>query len=709
MKATLLRIRNMKGTTRDVPLSGLDVLVGPNGSGKTTIQQALALAVIGYVPGQGEKPAAIMQLASADHMMAGLDLDNGFRFERVFERSRKRAKDGSISIVDSQSITLSPSGGESGVKARDARIQDVLGRFIPAFDLSKWFEVSDTERRNLCLTLVPGEIDRDFARRYLRDALLTDALKQNDAVGYEITSSLIDECLQEWRAGLNAQAGILAMQGWASAQQTIWNKRERDAVGAVRELSEIQAKRSETERGLAENEAKRDRLQTELVDAERDLAVTQERENAASQRATRIHALGVTIERLRGELAACDAEAFQAQRAALVAQIRPVPEVDEREGELDALAARREDAQRRRNAAADRVSTLRAAVAQTQKTLRQIQQGIPTCVIDARVSCPKDWTKVGATLAPVADKEQAELADAEAALAEIDRELEAVETDRKAVTAEVRIAREGARTISEANAEIQKSIVKVDEAAAKAETERQRIDRELAAAEAEKRSLAAHVEGLTLPIDAVQARCAGLKAQIEELKATIVEQRKQRDAYIVMQQSLNSANTAEVTAACVRALVGAVGPNALAGVALKQGLGALAHEITHSLRAMGIQRDAAIITESAQGHEIFDIGWTDGANVRPYGALSTGERALLVTAMVVAFLQRAKVPLRVVTLDNAENLDPDNLQRLMSGLHDLYMAGMIDNAVLSGVLSEEAVKHPGWTVHALSGVGVGVA
>ena len=707
MRATTLSLHDIKGSTGEVALSGRDVFLGPNGSGKTTIQQAISLALLGYIPGIERKPSGALQLSSGDVLEVGLGFDSGFRFGRTYRRTRQRGKDGAPVVSDSQDVTVSPGQAEKNPTERDARVARECGRFVVALDLAEFVNATASQRRTFCSSLLPdgGEMDVDAARTYLVERLLTDALELNDPAGYEAMRGFITECLAEWREGLDAQAGLTAMRSWAAAQQSIWNKRERDAVGAIRELSDLRARQQETDRDLGADERRLKELNAELVSATEDLTRAQEQVKAAATRAA-------SLEKLRGEIASLEAALLrsvdeavapeEARLAEIRSRIREVPVVDEREAELDEIAHRREAAVARRGAAADLLAECRADLSKSQKTMAQVKAGISTCVIDDRIGCPKNWAGVEQGLAPMVAEAEQDVEHATSALKAIDDEIAECEEARKRVMAEVRNARTAAKAIETANQKAVEEEAALRTASEEAQKARAAKEQRLAHLREQLRSAEEAPVDPILPTDLLQKRVDGLGANITTVEEQIAVKRKQRDTLVAMQAAMGDATSAESKAACVRSLVDAVGPNGLQGEVLKRGIGAIAADVTEVLRLMNVDREAVFVCESARGAEVFDFGWFGPDGPRIFSALSTGERALYSTALVAAFLKRANPPFRCICLDNVENLDPANFARLLDGLDALIEAGRIDNVILSGVIDRRVMKaFPRWDVHEL--------
>jgi exonuclease SbcC len=143
----------------------------------------------------------------------------------------------------------------------------------------------------------------------------------------------------------------------------------------------------------------------------------------------------------------------------------------------------------------------------------------------------------------------------------------------------------------------------------------------------------------------------------------------------------------------------AVGAKGLQGELVKDALAPLTEAIQAKLTAMDIDKAFYFQTESDGGKEIFQFGWkaADGER-RNFDALSTGEQLLLLIALMVTVIERADPPSKILIIDNAEQLDSENLRRV---LHGLTTAGAnLDNIVFLGVMDllDIQPEADGWTV-----------
>jgi DNA repair exonuclease SbcCD ATPase subunit len=90
MKIQRVDYKNLKGGTDSVVLGPATLIYGPNFTGKTTIIDAIKLALLGYHPGLDKTAGGVMELASGDELKAAVVLDSGQVVGHVWTRAGGR-------------------------------------------------------------------------------------------------------------------------------------------------------------------------------------------------------------------------------------------------------------------------------------------------------------------------------------------------------------------------------------------------------------------------------------------------------------------------------------------------------------------------------------------------------------------------------------------------------------------------------------------
>lgn len=706
-RITEVGLFGFKGQHATERLSGLDLFTGANGIGKSARLEAASLAILGYVPGRGRKADDTMALAAGDAMSVGLTLDSGFNCLRSFDRKTStHRRTGESTVKITETVTASPSAGEANDTERKTRIAAELGSFGIHLDFAEFLGLSPAKRREFLYSLVSGaeEWTRGRVEELLRRRLLTDELLRNNPEAHSAMEGTIDEALGEWKDGLTVQDGVTAMLEWAKAQASYWNSKRRDAEGAVRQLAELKNQLSATDRDIIERKATLESMREELTSATAEIARAQEIRASWDIRQKRLAALREELAQLEG-ICYPDTSETGREIERLGALIKE-PEIDDggkSDVEIAAISARIEEAnrelaeaQRTRVAAATEAETMRRA-AETASSVGGL------CVVSKLIRCDKDFTPFIEHMATKADERQAAAFDASQAEA-------AITTQLKAFREHERVLKEAETARLRAISARQHENERLRKAIAQLENEKSSAIRTVEKEAARREALAEDIERLeNEPVRAVpetdilEKQVAGLRAQIAEMQLATEEQEKARVTLTNMQGAMIETGQSEHKYNAARNIQEELGPHGVQGELLKAGLEPLREEIDGNLKAFGISNEFAFLTQSDRGAETFDFGWLTGDTFVSYDALSTGQRILVLVAMLTALLNRACPPVRLLTIDNIENLDSLNRHALLAGLAALHVDGKLDNVLAAGVIEDEPPT--GWTVHRMDAAG----
>jgi exonuclease SbcC len=208
-------------------------------------------------------------------------------------------------------------------------------------------------------------------------------------------------------------------------------------------------------------------------------------------------------------------------------------------------------------------------------------------------------------------------------------------------------------------------------------------------------------EWLLIDTAALRERERELTAEIDSLKSKIAEQTKARNALGNLKNSIADGIAAGYHAEAWKRIAEAVGPKGLQGEMVKDVLAPLTEDIQAKLRQMNIDRTFYFQTMDDKGKEVFQFGWQDSdGKRRNFDALSTGEQMLLLIALMTTIIERLNPPLKILVIDNAENLDSGNIRRVLNGL--TTAGANLDNIIFIGVMNISPDDAPGWHVWNLS-------
>ena len=162
-------------------------------------------------------------------MSVGLKTDR-FQLTRAFAKNEKRnARDGSVSVTIKENILVSPGAAERTDTEKNLRIQSEIGHFPVMMDFSEFLNLSDTKRRDFIYSL--GGID---SATWTRD------------------------------------------------------RKQKDAQGAVRQISDMKNDMAETDRNIATLKQELETLQNQLISVEKSISADEEKKKAAEKRTARM-------------------------------------------------------------------------------------------------------------------------------------------------------------------------------------------------------------------------------------------------------------------------------------------------------------------------------------------------------------------------------------------------------------------------------------
>lgn len=695
------------------PLTGRDIFVGPNGSGKSSRIEGIALALLGYCPNSGKTAQDTFKYATGDQISVGLRIDNGFKFERRFTKKVKsNIKTGELDVKINQTIDLEPSPGKLKETEKAARVMEVCGNFPVMLDFTEFLNLSDSKRREFIYNLSPFASQKGKAdvEKYLRAKLLTDELEASSLDAYNIMEQLIDDCLSQYPEGVPVQDGLNILLDWVKSQQTFWKNEKKKSESAVQKLAEMKNQLMETDRNIAANKEELEKLQEALVRAEVALATDNEKKKANLKRAKRIGELTGLIQSVQEKLNALpqrddvDARIKELETALVTVdfrtEIEPLIEKQKRFNKrLQELLEKKQELYKEKGAIEGQIKS-QEAVIQNVKGIKTVidpktKQKIRICAIHHLIRCEKDFTPFLAHMEKqlseaksVLQAKAAELANIEAGEAQLQEELSRIQK-------EIGLINQKTVEASRKNEQIRAAINSMVQQKNELATRRQGLEKEIALYDKELKALQAVPPEIIAPTEILEKQVAGLRSSINSLKQKISEQEKAKATLTNLRSSMVDGKEAHIKYECCKLLSEAIGPKGLQGILVKEVLEPIRKEIQQNLQLMGVDNEFFFQTKSDTGKEIFQFGWITPEGYRVnFDALSTGQKIILLIAVMVTMLDRAKPPLKVLAIDNIENLDKENFQRVIEGLNAL--AHKVDNIVLAGVI--ENIDLPGWKI-----------
>lgn len=703
MPLTTIELKNFKGQTTVQELTGMDIFVGRNGAGKTTRLQALGLAILGYVPGNKRTSTDTFKLATGDNMSVGLKTDC-FQLTRNFNKTEKRnARDGSVSVTIKENILVSPGAAERTDTDKDIRIKAEIGHFPVMMDFSEFLSLSDTKRRDFIYSL--GGIDsatwtRDRIYDYLTEKLLTAELQANNSEQYDYMLDIINKAIAEFPADYGVQEGLQAMLSWIDTEKKVWDRKQKDAQGAVRQISDMKNDMAETDRNIAALKQELEKLQQQLIDTEKLMTAEDEKKKAAEKRTTRMIELQKAVLELETKPGKADTSDIDRQLREYRLQLAEPPAIDAAMQQLKTCQA---EIRQQRKALADeqqkvanQITTVQATVTALEEALKTTGEIAGRCVINPKlIKCDKDFSGFGEYV----DRKKSEAADSVAELLQqeeaLKKSIAKLDTEDGDLTTQQSQLLQRVQEVNARNTNINKTIAtlseqknnllaEVTDRENKIKLYREELDRILS-------------EPAATPfVVSLDTQAAEIRNKIGMAKRTVEEKEKAKQTILLMQQSMMENRKAEYQSSCLKLIAEALGPKGVQGEIVKECLEPIRQNIQSNLALMGFDQEPFFQTESDTGKEIFQFGWVnEKGHYVNFDALSTGQQTVFLAAMMVTIIDRAKPKLRLLAMDNLNHLDRHNFQLLIDGL--TKVKDKLDNIILAGAIEFDFAAD-GWRV-----------
>lgn len=201
---------NLKGRTFGYDLAAMNIIVGDNFTGKSSIIDAIRLPLIGHIPELGKMPSSTWQLSSGEHMTSKLIFDNG------------------------EIVTIDAHLEKTTVKVKQDTPLELAN--IPLLNAAAYFAMSERER-----------YDYVFKIAKLPEAFTIDSIiAELERISFEEDHTEAIESAKSRIITLLRRSGDLVVRDWLNANIdglkilfSQWNTRAKDTQGAIRVLAEL--------------------------------------------------------------------------------------------------------------------------------------------------------------------------------------------------------------------------------------------------------------------------------------------------------------------------------------------------------------------------------------------------------------------------------------------------------------------------------------
>lgn len=671
MKLDTLQANGLKNL-RDVslPTPKLLALQGPNGSGKTSVHQAIKLGILGFDPLIGRTLPDTRKLAGGDgEIEVGLTFDTGFSIHRT--------------LGASTTTKVWPHQGERTEADMKKRITDETGAFLPSFDLSELFQKSTEKRRAALFDLLP------------KGLLHLEESSYREWLGYERASDAVKRAIDKvWAEKINAadspSEGLATAIDFAREKFNEAEKERREQTNVVESVEA--AARNLTEREVAQTPENIDELQAKLSAVERRLGTLREQQEEAGRSLRRRHEYLQRRDLLFERIQKGEARVAEIIERRDKLTVPSEPQRREAEAAFEIALTEHEAARERVGelrleviAIRTRGDGVRSQLKEAQEKLARIAD-LPECPVcgstedleRARWSLEEHIAALEKSLADAVDEQieaEKRVSAAGLHLLKVEEQENAARSRRETIRGQL----EELRKITQDLGQVEALLLGVREEAA-------RLD-----ADANEPIPPATAEVIRDEVDTLEPEATSLRERIRSLqevakeagRAEAARERADRERRHLVQLTERA-----------KALKGIYG-------ALQKYRG---HVIQHMVSPVENAADALLqridpakrfrFVFEREGKDTFDFGFEEGGVFRSYDAASTGEDAFLVVVFVTALIDAVQPAWRVLLVDNAEAIDDQRRAELMGAI--ALVQDALDNVILSGCCSFAEAE--GWEI-----------
>lgn len=691
---TKIRFQNFNGQSREQPLTGRDIFLGPNGTGKSTIIQAAVLTQLGYIPGEGKTTAQIFKHAAGDSMTVGIDTSTGFSCSRTIERkAKKNKKTGEVTYSLSESVEIFPGRGERTDTEKRARIEEEMGNLPVILDFEVFQKMTDTQKRDFIYSLGQTETDisKDDVRAYLEEEILTAELLEGNKEQYDVAAAAIAELMEKYPEDLPTEEAIAALLDLAKNEYKLWKSKANDSKGAARQLAELKNQTGITDRDLARKKEELKDLQARQVELAGQLEGDRAKKTLVDNRTNEI----ARYEQLLAGIAKTrPAEEIDQDIARLESEIDKTDYMElfqENQRQIEALEQKKTPLRKKAEAISKKAFEITTQMDALKEKLKTVEQAEGCCVLHKNIECPKDFSGFRAFVEETAKKVEKSLAQLHDMqnqvaneMAKIDLEIEGLRKKRLEIQSAANAAKAKNKELQEKIFQLQQERWQSLVAKSKKKEYEETLDR---------------LRNMPVPaigdIELMEKEMEQLTSAIKETEARIEEINSAREKLVLFQQSVINNQEAELKMTAYEWIKEALGPKGLQGEVVKLKVEPLRAHLKGYMKTLGIGHEPFFEMESETGQEIFDFGWVNEKGQKVYfDTLSEGQKILFITAMTLVFLDRANPKHHLLFLDNVNHLDKENFSLLLAGLSQVKA----DNIILAGAIGFDFVAPEGWEV-----------
>lgn len=172
MEVRSVTIEGMHNATiKHYDLGSLSYLYGKNGSGKTTVMQAVQLALLGYIPGTNKRTSDIFEHSNGNSMSVSVVISNGTSDIKI-RRSWMKKGSSVVSTVDTC--------------PKDIKIEEVLRDIeLPIFNFNEFMTMTPNKMKDWFIRFLPS-VSKEFEWKTYLESNVPDGCSISDELSFNM-------------------------------------------------------------------------------------------------------------------------------------------------------------------------------------------------------------------------------------------------------------------------------------------------------------------------------------------------------------------------------------------------------------------------------------------------------------------------------------------------------------------------------------------
>lgn len=672
---------NFKNKKGEQNLTGYDVFTGPNGIGKSSVIQAINLALTGEINGKSQPKDKFEYSNDAKSYTVGINAGSLSVLRSVERHESKSRKTGEISIKYNEKLRVS-SCTSTGIKEQQKEIDKLIGSLSVGFDFKKFSGLTDTEKRNYILSFCDSSYDFNKAIDFLNNQC-------NDTLNKELYNEIINKAVNEAEDEKDVQKKVDIMLSYVKEQYSFTRKELERHTATIQKLTDKKNEKQIADKGLKIDKAKSEKLNEKIIEKEKELAIIKKANEIAEKNMKEIERINKELESVKNQKCELNLEQLEADKNKSIDLNNVINkkniEISERINKINKEYQELVEAIEKQRKISEKLKEKGVELKTKYHTSIDLLQKVKNikghCAINPNIPCNANFSEWLKQETAATNKLAKELNDTAKIYKAENNKLETIV--KKSTT----LQEEKDKLFNEQQSNIKKLEVlnnniniytkKIENVKNFDSLKNQKIEQ----LNAEKNKLATD-ENKIVDYTKLETEIEGLKIELKELKE-VIEQKEQL-AVLVVQIKEAQAEYSETESRnnIYKELIKSI--KKLQNKILQDLLDPIVSEINNNLKTLSIDRKFTINTVNEQNNDVFNFG-LDGIN---FNALSTGQQSILSIAMIIAFISKSNSALKILCIDNAENLDNGNINKLLSGLEKIYEEDKLDNIIICGCLSE---------------------